>query len=92
MESQGFADLSNLVFQTIWKSRVEQAAEHAISIVLDLGGEAVEVHNVSCNMGRILHLEVLKLVLGIGNGVVGSCYNHVQLWVLSSYSSRIAAL
>ena len=72
MESQRFADWSNLVFQTIQKSKVEQAVERAISIVLDLGGEAVEVHDVLRNVVRVLHPEVLKLMLGIGDGVVRS--------------------
>jgi len=54
MESQGFADSSNLIFQTIWKSGVEQVAERAISIVLDLGGKAVEVHDVPCNAVCVL--------------------------------------
>jgi len=72
MESQGLADSSNLVFQTIQKSGVEEAAERAISIVLDVGGEAVEVHNILCNAVCILHSEVFKLVLGIGDGVMRS--------------------
>jgi len=72
MESQGFANLSNLILQTIQKSRVEQAVEHAISIILDLGGEAVEVNNIPHNMVCILHPEVFKLVLGISDGVVRS--------------------
>ena len=52
MESQRFADSSNLVFQTIRKSGVEQVAERAISVVLDLGGEVVEVHDVPRNTVR----------------------------------------
>jgi len=72
MESQGLADLSNLIFETIQKTRVEQAAECTISIILDLGGEAVEVHDIPRNMACVLHPEVFKLVLGIGDGVVRS--------------------
>ena len=59
MESQGLADSSNLVFQTIQKSGVEEAAERAISIVLDLGGKSVEVYDIPRNAVSILHLEML---------------------------------
>ena len=46
MQSQGFPNSSNFVFETIRKTGVKQAAERAISIVLDLGGESVEVYYV----------------------------------------------
>ena len=72
MQSQGFPNSSNFVLETIRESGVKQAAEHAISIVLDLGGEAVEVYYVPCNTVSILHPEMLELMLSISNGVVRS--------------------
>jgi len=46
--------------------------ERAISVVLDLGGKSVEVYYIPRNTVSILHLEVLKLMLSISNGVVRS--------------------
>jgi len=72
MQSQGFPNSSNFVFETIQETGVKQAAEHAISVVLDLGGESVEVYYVPCNAVSILHLEMLELMLSISDGVVRS--------------------
>ena len=44
--------------------------EGAISITLDLGHKAIEVNNVSCDTMAFLHLEVVKLVLGISDRIV----------------------
>ena len=51
---------------------VEEAAECAISIVPDLGCEAVEIDDVSHNQMVVPHGEVLELVLCISNGVMGT--------------------
>jgi len=59
MQSQGFPNSSNFVFEMIWETGVEQAVECAISVVLDLGGESVEVYNVLHNVVSILHPEML---------------------------------
>ena len=72
MQSQGFPNLSNFVFETIWETGVKQAVECAISVVLDLGGESVEVYYVLRNTVSILHPEMLELMLSISNGVVRS--------------------
>ena len=44
--------------------------EGAISITLDLGCKVIEVNNVSCDAMAVLHLEVVKLVLGISDRIV----------------------
>jgi len=72
MQSQGFSNSSNLVLEMIQESGVKQAAECAISIVLDLGGESVEVYYIPHNAVSILHPEVLELMLSISDGVVRS--------------------
>ena len=59
MQSQGFSNSSNLVFKAVWETGVEQAAECAISVVLDLRGKSVEVYDIPCNVVSILHLEML---------------------------------
>jgi len=59
MQSQGLPNLSYLVFKAVRETRVEQAVEWTISIVLDLGGESVEVYNIPCNAVSILHPEML---------------------------------
>ena len=93
MQSQGFPNSSNLIFETIRETGVKQAAERAISVVLDLGGESVEVYYVLCNTVRVFHPEMLELVLSISNWVVRTkgtlefCYEvdpavH-PLWVVS---------
>jgi len=56
----------------IQETGVKQVAEHAISVVLDLGGESVEVYYILRNAVSILHLEVLELMLSISDGVVRS--------------------
>jgi len=59
MQSQGFPNSSNLIFKAVQKTGVEQAAECAISIVLDLGGKSVEVYDIPHNAVSILHPEML---------------------------------
>ena len=44
--------------------------ECAISIVLDLGCEAVQVYNVLCHTVQVFHLEMLELMLSISNWVM----------------------
>jgi len=51
---------------------VKQVAECAIYVVLDLGGESVEVYYVLHNTVSILHPEMLELMLSISDGVVRS--------------------
>ena len=46
--------------------------ECTISIVLDLGCEAVEINNVPCDLMVVPHGEVLELVLCISNRVMGT--------------------
>ena len=65
MQSQGFPNSSR-------ETGVEQAAECAVSIVLDLGSEAVEVYYVPRDAVSILHPEMLELMLSISDGVVRS--------------------
>jgi len=72
MQSQGFPNLSYLIFEMIWETGVKQAVERAISVVLDLEGKLVEIYYVLRNMVSILHPEMLKLMLSISNGVVRS--------------------
>jgi len=56
----------------IRETGVKQAVERTISVVLDLGGESVEVYYVPCNVVSVLHLEMLELMLCISDGVVRS--------------------
>jgi len=72
MQSQGFSNSSNLVFKAVRETGVEQVAECAISVVLDLGGKSVEVYNIPCNTVSILHPEMLELMFSISDGVVRS--------------------
>ena len=44
--------------------------EGAISITPDLGCKVIEVNNVSRDAMAVLHLEVVKLVLGISDRIV----------------------
>jgi len=59
MQSQGLPNSSYLIFKAVWETGVEQVAEHAISVVLDLGGKSVEVYNIPHNTVSILHPEML---------------------------------
>jgi len=49
MQSQGFPNSSNLLFKAVRETGVEQAAECAVSVVLDLGGKSVEVYDIPRN-------------------------------------------
>ena len=42
----------------------------SITITLELGHEVVELHNVVNNSLCVLHLQIVKLVLGVSNRVV----------------------
>ena len=65
-----FAYMAELVFYLVWEAIIEIVLEGTISIAPDLGHKVIEVHNVSCNMMAVLHLEVVKLVLCISDRIV----------------------
>ena len=65
-----FAYAAELIFYLVWEAIIKIVPEGAISITLDLGCKAIEVNNVSHDAMAVLHLEVVKLVLGISNWIV----------------------
>ena len=65
-----FAYVAELVFYPVQEAIIKIVLEGAISITPDLGCKAIEVNNVSRDMMAVLHLEVVKLVLGISNQIV----------------------
>ena len=46
--------------------------QSAIAISLNLGCDSVEVDHIVINMMGVLHAEMIELMLGIGNRIVGT--------------------
>ena len=65
-----FAYAAELIFYLVWKAIIKIVLEGAISITLDLGCKTIGVTNVSHDAVVVLHLEVVKLVLGISNRIM----------------------
>ena len=64
--------MGDFILEAVRETRVEEVVECAISVVLDLGCEAVEINDVLCDLVVVPHGEVLELVLCISNGVMGT--------------------
>ena len=65
-----FTYAAELVFYLVQEAIIKIVPEGAIFITLDLGCKAIEVNNVSHDTMAVLHLEVVKLVLGISDWIM----------------------
>ena len=72
IESAWFIDATDLVLDSVGETRVEVVTQSTITVSLNLGHNSVEVDHIVIHVMGVLHVEMIELVLGIGNGVVGT--------------------
>jgi len=72
VQSVRLTDVAYLVLDSVGKTCIEVVTQGAITITPNLGHNTVEVNHVSIGTMVFLHAEVVKLMLGVGNWVVGT--------------------
>jgi len=72
IQSARFTDTAYLVLDSVRETCVEVMTQGAIAVALNLGCNTVEVNHVSIGTMVFLHVEVVELMLGIGNWVMGT--------------------
>ena len=70
VEGSWFTNAADLVLDSVWETRIEMMTQGAITISLNLGRDSVEANHIAIYTMGVLHVEMIKLVLGIGNGVM----------------------
>ena len=64
--------MADLVLNLVGETGIEVVMQSAITISLNLGRDSIEVNHIAVYAMGVLHAEMIELVLGIGNGVVGT--------------------
>jgi len=72
IQSVQLTDAAYLVLDSVGETCIEVVMQGAITVTLNLGHDTVEVNHVSIGTMVFLHAEVVELMLGIGNRVVGT--------------------
>ena len=72
IESTWFTDVTDLILDSVRETRVEVMMQSAITISPNLGRNSIEVDHIAIYTMGVLHAEMIELVLGISNGVVGT--------------------
>ena len=70
IESAWFTDATDLVLDSVGETGIEVVVQSAITISPNLGCDSVEVNHIAIHAMGVLHVEMIELVLSIGNGVV----------------------
>ena len=70
VKSAWFTDAADLILDLVRETRIEVVTQGAITVSLNLGCDSVEVDHIAIYMMGVLHVEMIELVLGIGNRVV----------------------
>ena len=70
IESVQFTNVADLVLDLVGETRIEVMMQGTITISLNLGCNSIEVNHIVIYMMGVLHAEMIKLVLSIGNGVM----------------------
>ena len=72
VESAQFTDAADLILDSVGETGIEVMAQSAIAISLNLGHNSIEVNHIAIHAMGVLHAEMIELMLGIGNRVVGT--------------------
>ena len=67
-----FTDAADLVLNSVRETRIEVVMQSAITVSPNLRRDSIEVDHIAVYAMGVLHVEMIELVLGIGNGVVGT--------------------
>ena len=69
-EGTWFTNAADLILDSVGETRIEMMTQGAIAISPNLGRNSVEVNHIAIYTMGVLHAEMIKLVLGISNGVM----------------------
>jgi len=72
VQSVRLTNAAYLVLDSVGETCIEVVTQGAITITPNLGRDMVEVNHISIGMMVFLHAEVVELMLGVGNRVVGT--------------------
>ena len=70
LELSWLAYAADFVFDAVGQTSIELVMKGGVAITLELRREAVELHDVVNDSLRILHPQVVELVLGVSDGVM----------------------
>ena len=70
LELSWFAYTADFVFDAVGQTGVKFVTKGGVAITLELRREAVELRDVANDSLRVLHSQVVELVLGVSDGVV----------------------
>ena len=70
IEGAGLSDAGDFIFDAVGQTTVEDVAECAIAIAMDLSSEAIELYNVLVDFLSFLHGQVVQLVLRISDRIM----------------------
>ena len=69
LELPWFAYVADFVFDMVGQTGVEFVTKGGVAITLELRREAVEFHDIANDSLRVLHPQVVELVLSVSDGV-----------------------
>jgi len=72
VQSARFTDAAYLVLDSVRETCIEVVTQGAVTITPNLGCDTVEVNHVSIGTMVFLHAEVVELMLGVSNRVMGT--------------------
>ena len=70
IESAWFTNAADLILDSVRETRIEVMTQSTIAVSLNLGCDSIEVDHVVINAMGVLHVEMIELMLGIGNGIM----------------------
>ena len=70
VESAQFTDVADLILNSVRETRIEVMVQSAIAVSPNLGHDSIEVNHIAIHAMGVLHAEMIKLMLSIGNRVV----------------------
>jgi len=72
IQSAWLTDAAYLDLDSVRETCIEMVTQGAITVAPNLGHDTVEVNHISIGMMVFLHAEVVKLMLGVSNRVMGT--------------------
>ena len=72
IESAWFTDVADLILDSVGETRIEVMTQSAIAVSPNLGRDSIEVDHIAIHVMGVLHAEMIELMLGIGNRVMGT--------------------
>ena len=70
IKSAQFTNAADLILDSVGETRIEVMVQSAITISPNLGCDSIEVDHIAIHTMGVLHVEMIELMLGIGNRVV----------------------